>query len=127
MAYLIIGFSLKLILAGVMTFKTVIPKKIYLRFLIISCLLGLVGFYIRYHINLKDGCFLLMPLFFLLIYQVLRYIFKLFFGNEPILAGRNQTSWEQGEYRKLHFGDVIFTVFLLLTPIISCFILTSNK
>lgn len=109
-----------------MTFKTIIPKKIYLISLSISFLLGLLGLYLRYD-SIKGSSFLLLPLFFLLIYQLLRFIFKLIYGNEPILAGRNQSSWEQGEYRKLHFGDVIFTILLLFAPIISCFIMMANK
>ncbi|GAB3333148.1 hypothetical protein GCM10027429_13390 [Marivirga atlantica] len=61
--------------------------------------------------------FLYSPLIFMLTYSVLRYFFLKIFGNEPIQAGFYQTSWEQGEYRKLHWGDIIFTILLILIPL----------
>lgn len=77
-----------------------------------------MGIYFKTNQNLVESYYLLIPLIFLVLYQFLRFWFKFFFGNEPILSGYLQSSWEQGEYRKLHFGDVIFTILLLFSPII---------
>lgn len=126
MIYLIIGFAIELFFIGVMTFKLIIPKKLYFMFLIISIIISLIGFYFRVNQNLKESYYLLIPFNFLLLYQLLRFVFKLFFGNEPILSGYKQISWDQGEYRKLHFGDMVFTILLLFSPVIISGILISK-
>lgn len=126
MIYLIIGFAIELFFIGVMTFKLIIPKKLYFMFLIISIIIALIGFYFRVNQNLKESYYLLIPFIFLVLYQLLRFGFKFFFRNEPILSGYLQSSWDQGEYRKLHFGDVVFTILLLFSPIIISGILISK-
>ena len=118
MIYLIIGFAIELFFIGVMTFKLIIPKKLYFIFLIISIIIALIGFYFRINQDLKESFYLLIPFIFLVLYQLLRFGFKFFFRNEPILSGYLQSSWKQGGYRKLHFGDVVFTILLLFLPII---------
>lgn len=118
MIYLIIGFAIELFFIGVITFKLIIPKKLYFIFLIISIIIALIGFYFRINQDLKESFYLLIPFIFLVLYQLLRFGFKFFFRNEPILSGYLQSSWEQGGYRKLHFGDVVFTILLLFLPII---------
>lgn len=118
MIYLIIGFAIELFFIGVMTFKLIIPKKLYFIFLIISIIIALIGFYFRINQNLKESFYLLIPFIFLVLYQLLRFGFKFFFRNEPTLSGYLQSSWKQGGYRKLHFGDVVFTILLLFLPII---------
>lgn len=118
MIYLIIGIAIELFFIGIMTFRLIISKKLYFIFLLISITFGLIGFYLRFSQNLVKSYYLLIPLIFLFLYQLLRFVFKLFFGYEPILSGYKQQSWNQGEYRKLHFGDVIFTILLLFSPVI---------
>lgn len=109
-----------------MTFKTIIPVKIYVFSLIASIFLSILGlFYILEYKEIK-AFYLSVPFFFLIIYQILRFSFKLFFRNEPILSGYLQKSWDQGEYRRLHYGDVVFTILLLFLPVIVCGILISN-
>lgn len=61
---------------------------------------------------------LLSPGLFLLTYVIARFLFKAIFKNEPIMAGYMQFSWEQGEYRKLHLGDSLFTVITLFLPML---------
>ena len=126
MKYLIIGLAIELFFIGVMTFKLIIPKKLYFIFLLISIIIALMGIYFKINQNLVESYYLLIPFIFLGLYQLLRFWFKFFFGNEPILSGYLQSSWEQGEYRKLHFGDVIFTILLLFSPIIISGILISK-
>ncbi|GGP05536.1 hypothetical protein GCM10010992_22010 [Cloacibacterium rupense] len=125
MIYLI-GIAIELIFIGVMTFKLMIPPKLYFIFLLISFIIAFIGIYLRTYQNLLESYYLLIPFIFLVLYQLLRLWFKLFFGNEPILSGYLQSSWEQGEYRKLHFGDAIFTILLLFLPVIISGILVTK-
>lgn len=126
MIYLITGIAIELFFVGIMTFKLIIPKHLYFICLLISIILGLIGVYLRISQDFIESYYLLIPFNFLLLYQLLRFIFKSFFGNEPILSGYKQKSWIQGEYRKLHFGDVIFTILLLFSPVIISGILISK-
>jgi len=126
MIFLLFGFVIEIIFIGIMTFKTIIPVKIYVFSLIASIFLSILGlFYILEYKEIK-AFYLSVPFFFLIIYQILRFSFKLFFRNEPILSGYLQKSWDQGEYRRLHYGDVVFTILLLFLPVIVCGILISN-
>ncbi|XOV66153.1 MAG: hypothetical protein ACFHU9_11000 [Fluviicola sp.] len=61
---------------------------------------------------------LFSPAFFLITFTTTRYLFKLIFKNEPIMAGYMQRSWNQGEYRRLHLGDSLFTVINMLLPML---------
>ena len=63
-----------------------------------------------------DYILLFVPLLFLIYYVIARKTFILIFKNEPIMAGHNAISWNQGEYRKLHWGDVLFTIILAAGP-----------
>lgn len=122
MSYLILGLIFELVFISIMIFKTIIPTKIYWWCLFTSLLLAAI-------IPLfddKKSFYLLIPFFFLVIYQFLRFIFKRIFGNEPILAGYWQRSWDQGEYRRLHFGDSVFTIALLFLPSILSGLLIST-
>lgn len=126
MIFLLFGFVIEIIFIGIMTFKTIIPFKIYVFSLIASIFLSILGlFYILEYKEIK-AFYLSVPFFFLIIYQILRFSFKLFFRNEPILSGYLQKSWDQGEYRRLHYGDVVFTILLLFLPVIVCGIIISN-
>jgi hypothetical protein len=61
---------------------------------------------------------LFSPAFFLITFTTTRYLFKLIFKNEPIMAGYMQKSWDQGEYRRLHLGDSLFTVINMFFPVL---------
>ena len=61
---------------------------------------------------------LFAPALFLIIYFLSRYLFKLIYKYEPIMASYLSTSWSQGEQRKLHIGDSLFTVITLVLPIL---------
>lgn len=85
-------------------------------------------FFIACYIFIKSNVFthlrnqgktgpLLAPGIFLVVYFLLRKLFLLIFKNEPIVAMFYSLSWEQGEYRKLHFGDLIFTALNMILPI----------
>ncbi|UII24249.1 hypothetical protein [Fulvivirga ligni] len=62
--------------------------------------------------------FLFSPLIFIILFRMERFLFLKIFKNEPLLSGYMQRSWDQGEYRRLHFGDVIFTISCLLIPMV---------
>jgi len=59
---------------------------------------------------------LILPVLSLVYLGLLRTLFLNVFGNEPLMAGYLHSSWEQGEYRRLHFGDVFFTILTLFLP-----------
>lgn len=126
MIFLLFGFVIEIIFIGIMTFKTIIPLKIYVFSLIASIFLNILGLFYFLEYKETKAFYLCVPFFFLFIYQILRFSFKLFFRNEPILSGYLQKSWDQGEYRRLHYGDAIFTILLLFLPAIVCGILISN-
>ncbi|MCR9171174.1 MAG: hypothetical protein NXI10_01685 [bacterium] len=72
-------------------------------------------------LQMKNGYaadWLFVPAFFLITFTVTRYLFKLIFKNEPIMAGSMMSSWEQGEYRRLHLGDSLFTVINGFVPML---------
>jgi len=58
------------------------------------------------------------PALFLIIYFLSRYLFKLIYKNEPIMTSYWSKDWDQGEFRKLHIGDSLFTVITLVLPIL---------
>ncbi|WP_027386249.1 hypothetical protein [Chryseobacterium gregarium] len=60
-----------------------------------------------------------LPLLFMIYYWILRNLFLIIFGNEPLMTGYMQSSWEQGEYRRLHAGDAAFTVLTLILPFLT--------
>jgi len=63
------------------------------------------------------------PLLFMIYYWVFRQLFLKIFKNEPLMTGYMQTSWEQGEYRRLHMGDAIFTILTLILPFLTTMVL----
>ena len=60
-----------------------------------------------------------LPLFYMIYYWIFRNLFRIIFGDEPLMTGYMQSSWKQGEYRKLHMGDAIFTVSTLILPFLT--------
>jgi len=100
-------------------YKKLRKRKIYFISLLISSLLAL---YAILHIDntelksVKKDYWLILPVLFLVYLGLLRTLFLNIFGNEPLMAGYMQSSWEQGEYRRLHFGDVFFTILTLFLP-----------
>jgi hypothetical protein len=58
------------------------------------------------------------PLLFMIYYWLLRKIFLIIFKEEPLMTGYMQSSWEQGEYRKLHF-EMLFTILTLILPYVT--------
>ena len=60
-----------------------------------------------------------LPILFMIYYSILRRLFLVIFGNEPIMKAYMQSNWEQGEYRRLHHGDALFTVLTLILPFLT--------
>ena len=60
-----------------------------------------------------------LPLLFMVYFGLLRNLFLKMFNNEPLMTGYMQWSWEQGEYRRLHYGDTIFTILTLILPFLT--------
>jgi hypothetical protein len=60
-----------------------------------------------------------LPLFFIIYYTIFRQIYMKIFKDEPLMTGYMQTSWEQREYRRLHFGDALFTILTLILPLLT--------
>lgn len=100
-------------------YKKLRNRKIYLVSLLISSLLALYAVLHIENIEVKSvekDYWLFLPVLSLVYFGLLRTLFLNIFGNEPLMAGYMQSSWEQGEYRRLHFGDVFFTILTLFLP-----------
>lgn len=63
-----------------------------------------------------------LPLLFMIYYWILRSLLLIISGNEPLMTGYMQSSWEQDEYRKLHAGDAAFTGLTLILPFLTTLI-----
>lgn len=119
--------SLYIMLGGIgqfilwMSYKVLKNRTTYLIILIFAILIALLGYLNinRESLKMTNGSaatWTFLPLFFMIYYWILRNLFIIIFGNEPLMTGYMQSSWEQGEYRKLHMGDAIFTVLTLISP-----------
>jgi len=69
--------------------------------------------------NSGASIWLLSPFLFIVSFGIYRQIFLRIFKNEPLMTRAYMMSWDDGEYRRLHFGDAIFTVMCLMTPLLS--------
>lgn len=111
-------------------YKKLRKQKVYLICLLISSLLAL---YAILHIDssevkpVEKDYWLFLPVLFLIYFGLLRALFLIVFGNEPLMTGYMQSSWEQGEYRRLHFGDAFFTVLTLMLPWLTIILLSYLK
>lgn len=101
-----------------------LKNKLFMGFAIAtSALLALIAFNMQgiESLQMKGGYaanWFFTPALFLITYILFRYIFKLLFKNEPIMASYRATSWDQAEYRRLHAGDSIFTMLTLVLPML---------
>lgn len=122
--------SLYIILGGIgqiilwLFYKILRNTKIFLIVLILAILLALLGYFSTSRESLKmpngnAATWAFLPLFFMIYYWIFRNLFLIIFGNEPLMTGYMQSSWEQGEYRRLHMGDAIFTVLTLILPFLT--------
>lgn len=99
----------------------------YLVLLILTIFIAMFGFFNwdRESLKMKNGNaaeWTFFPLLFMIYYLILRQIFLRIYGNEPLMTGYMQSSWEQGEYRKLHIGDAFFTILTLILPFLTSLI-----
>jgi hypothetical protein len=63
------------------------------------------------------------PVLFIIYFGLFRQLFLKLFKNEPLMTGYMRWSWEQGEYRRLHMGDAIFTISTLIFPFLTILII----
>jgi len=119
--YLLIGMGIHLVFW--LGHKLLRKKWVLVSAIILSGLLAFIAF--NYQgidsLQMKGGYaanLFFSPAMFLITYTLCRYFFKLIFKNEPIMSGYLSTNWEQGEYRKLHMGDSMFTVITLILPVV---------
>ncbi|MFY1045359.1 hypothetical protein [Chryseobacterium sp. GP-SGM7] len=111
-------------------YKSLRTLKVYLVSFLIASLLAL---YAILHIDriesksTEKDYWLFLPILFLANFGLLRTLFLIIFGNEPLMTGYRQSSWEQGEYRRLHFGDAFFTISTLAIPWLTIIFLSYLK
>jgi len=108
-------------------YKKLKNTKTYLVVLIFTILIAIFGILNldRESLKMKNGNaaeWTFFPLLFMIYYWILRQVFLKIYGNEPLMTGYMQSSWEQGEYRRLHMGDAIFTVLTLILPYLTILI-----
>jgi len=105
-------------------YKILKNKKTFFILLIFTILIALFG-YLNINreslkmVNGNAATWTFLPLFFMIYHWIFRNLFLILFGNEPLMTGYMQSSWEQGEYRRLHAGDAAFTVLTLVLPFLT--------
>ena len=114
----------------ILAYKKIRNRKVYLSLLSISTFIALIGFLLRNQPYLKSGeinasVFFYLPLLSLLYLGFFRLFFQEIFGKEPLMTKPNEFNWDQGEYRRLHFGDLLFTFFTMLGPIFTAAIINN--
>jgi hypothetical protein len=122
MTYILLGGIGQLILW--LSYKILKNQKIYLGLFGLTVLIALFGYLNidRESLKMVNGNaaeWTFFPLFFMIYYWIFRQLFLKLFENEPLMTGYMQTSWEQGEYRRLHMGDAIFTILTLILPFLT--------
>lgn len=123
--YLYFGGGIQLLLF--LFYKILKNNKIYWTIFSITSIIAILGFAKIDDLKLKmvngnAATWLFLPLLFLIYFSLLRFVFLEIYKNEPIMAGFRASSWEQGEYRKLHLGDSFFTILTLILPFLTILI-----
>ncbi len=126
LTYKITGAGILLILF--LGYKILRKPKVYWTILIITIGIALFGLFNMDRpalemVNGNAATWTFFPVLFMIYFGLLRQLFLKLFKNEPLMSGYYQTSWEQGEYRKLHMGDVIFTILTLILPFLTILII----
>lgn len=105
-------------------YKILRNRKVFLITFLLTIVIALFGYLNIDRESLKmikgnAATWTFLPLLFMIYYWVFRNLFLIIFGNEPLMTGYMQSSWEQGEYRRLHAGDAAFTVLTLILPFLT--------
>jgi hypothetical protein len=105
-------------------YKILNTQKMYFIIFIITILISIFGYLNLDRPSLKmlqgnAAAWTFLPLFFIIYYTIFRQIYMKIFKDEPLMTGYMQTSWEQREYRRLHFGDALFTILTLILPLLT--------
>jgi len=122
MTYIYLGGGGQIVLW--LGYKLLKNPKVYLTCFTLAILLALLGYS---NVNNKllimpngNAAFCsFLPILFMIYYSILRRLFLVIYGNEPIMKAYMQPNWEQGEYRRLHHGDALFTVLTLILPFLT--------
>jgi len=122
LTYIISGAGLQLVLF--IGYKLLKKPKNYWTILILTIGLATFGYLNmdRPSLEMAKGnaaTWTFLPLLFMIYYGLFRQLFLKLFKNEPLMTGYLMMSWEQGEYRRLHFGDAIFTISTLILPFLT--------
>jgi len=126
MTYFLIGGIGHIILW--MSYKKLKQKKTYLTLLTLTVILATFGFLNidNQELKMENGtaaAWAFIPLFFMIFYWFIRQIFIMKFHNKPLMTGYFKSSWNQGEYRRLHIGDALFTILTLILPMLAMFLI----
>jgi hypothetical protein len=122
LTYIISGAGLQLVLF--LGYKFLKKPKTYWSILLLTmgfALLGILNLD-RPSLEMVNGnaaFWTFLPVLFMVYFGILRQLFLKLFKNEPLMSGYMQWSWDQGEYRRLHFGDAIFTISTLILPFLT--------
>lgn len=122
LTYILLGGIGQLVLW--LSYKILKNPKIYLGLFGLTVLIALFGYLNidRESLKMVNGNaaeWTFFPLLYMIYYWVFRQLFLRIFKNEPLMTGYMQTSWEQGEYRRLHMGDALFTILTLILPFLT--------
>ena len=102
-------------------YKKLRNPKIYWLILFLTSIVAIFGYLSLNQpcLQMKNGdaaSWLFLPFLFMILFGSLRKLFLIIFRNEPIFAIQFAKSLNQGEYRELHLGDILFTIICFLGP-----------
>ena len=125
MTYILLGGIGQLILW--LSYKILANQKTYLFLFVGTILISLFGYLNidRESLQMVNGNaaeWTFLPLLFMIYYWLIRQLFLKVYKCEPLMTSFGQFSWDQGEYRRLHIGDSIFTVLTLILPFLTTMI-----
>jgi hypothetical protein len=125
--YIFLGGIVQLLLW--LSYKILKNNKIFIACFLLTVIIAYFGYsnWNRPTLQMKNGNaaeWTFFPILFMIYYWIFRNLFLIICGNEPLMTGYMQSSWEQGEYRRLHIGDALFTILTLILPFITTLLLT---
>ena len=111
-------------------YKRLRKRKKYVIMLLITALIAIIGFFLSEepsftYVEINLTVFFYLPFLSILFIGFSRLSFQVIFEEEPILARPLALSWKQGEIRRLHFGDILYSFMTIIGPILIIMIINN--
>ncbi len=122
LTYILLGAIGQLILW--LSYKILKKPKIYFSLLFLTILIALFGYLNidRESLQMANGNaaqWTFFPLLFMIYYWIFRQLFLKIYKSEPLMVSYMETYSAEAVYRRLHIGDLIFTLSTLMLPFLT--------